>query len=222
MFPESFNAYFDASIIKRAIQSNKIEIEVINFRDYSTNKHNKVDDTPYGGGAGMVIGLQPVVDCINAIKNKDSYVILTTPSGYMYNQSLAKQFVVEHEHIIIICGHYEGIDERIYHYIDIPLSIGDYVLTGGELPACIITDSLVRLIDGVISKESLVAESFEDMLLDYPVYTKPYQYDNHKVPEILLSGNHKLVDEFNHDQRIQKTKKYRPDIYSAYIKQKGK
>lgn len=222
LFPESIENYLNSSIIKRAREKKQIQIEIINFRDYTTNKHKKVDDTVYGGGVGMVIGIQPIVDCLKQIKTEDSFVILTTPSGYLYKQETAKKIATSHKHVIIICGHYEGIDERIYEYIDMPISIGDYILTGGELAACIIVDSTTRLIDGVINKDSLVSESFEDMLLDHPVYTKPKEFENQKVPDVLLSGNHKLINEFNLEQRIAKTKKYRPDIYKAYTLKKGK
>lgn len=212
LFPESFDSYLNQSIIKKAIENKKIEIEIIDYRQFSSNKHKKVDDTPFGGGPGMVIQLEPIVECLKKIKTNNSCVILTTPSGYLYNQSFAKNFSVNYEHLIIICGHYEGIDERIYHYIDIPLSIGDYVLTGGEIPALIILDSITRLLDGVINKDSLISESFEANLLDYPVYTKPRIYDSHEVPEVLVSGNHEKIREFRHKMQIEKTKKYRPDL----------
>ena len=212
LFPESFSSYLNQSIVKKAIDNKKIEIKIIDYRQFSNNKHKKVDDTPFGGGPGMVIQLQPIVDCLNKIKTKNSCVILTTPSGYLYNQSYAKKFSLDYEHLIIICGHYEGIDERIYNFIDLPLSIGDYVLTGGEIPALIILDSVTRLLDGVINKESLISESFERNLLDYPVYTKPRIYDSYEIPDVLLSGNHQKIKEFREKMQFEKTKKYRPDL----------
>ncbi|MDE5599480.1 MAG: tRNA (guanosine(37)-N1)-methyltransferase TrmD [Ureaplasma sp.] len=212
LFPESFSSYLNQSIIKNAINNKKIEIQIIDYRQFANNKHKKVDDTPFGGGPGMVIQLEPIVDCLNKIKTENSCVILTTPSGYLYNQSYAKKFSLDYEHLIIICGHYEGIDERIYNFIDIPLSIGDYVLTGGEIPALIILDSVTRLLDGVINKESLISESFETNLLDYPVYTKPRVYDSYEVPDVLLSGNHQKIKEFREKMQFEKTKKYRPDL----------
>lgn len=204
----------------KIISSNKlVDIEVINFRDYSSDKHKKVDDISYGGGPGMVLSVQPIVDCLKTIKTNDSKVILLTPSGIIYNQSIANSFL-KYKHIILICGHYEGFDERILNYVDYQISIGDYVLTGGEIAALAVIDSISRLIPGAINSESLQNESFEQNLLDYPVYTKPQVYDSYKVPEVLLSGNKKLIDEYRLNQRIIKTKINRPDLYDKYLNEK--
>ena len=204
----------------KIISSNKlVDIEVINFRDFSNDKHKKVDDISYGGGPGMVLSVQPIVDCLKTIKRNDSKVILLTPSGRIYNQSTANSFL-KYKHIILICGHYEGFDERILNYVDYQISIGDYVLTGGEIAALAIIDSISRLVPGAINSESLQNESFEQNLLDYPVYTKPQIYDLYKVPEVLLSGNKKLIDEYRFNQRIIKTKINRPDLYEKYLKEK--
>ena len=212
LFPEMFDGFINTSIIKRAIESNKVEIELINFRDYSKDPHNKVDDTPYGGGAGMVLTCQPIFDCIESIRTKDSKVILLTPSGIPYKQKIAYDLSNE-KHLIIICGHYEGFDERILSIVDMEVSIGDYVLTGGEIPSMVLTDSIIRLIPGVINEESHINDSFnEDYLLDYPTYTKPAEYKGMKVPEVLISGDHKKIDEWRKQESIKKTKNNRPDL----------
>lgn len=219
LFPKVFDQYINSSIIKKAINSNAVEIEIINFRNFSKNRHNKVDDTPYGGGPGMVLTLQPIVDALKKVKTKDSLTILLTPSGYQFKNKMSK-VISKCKHIILICGHYEGFDERINNYVDIQLSIGDYVLTGGELPALVVLDATIRQIENVINKDSLLSESFENNLLDYPVYTKPYEFEGMVVPDVLLGGNHKLINKYRFNQQIEKTKKFRNDLYQKYIKEK--
>jgi len=211
IFPDMFNGAFSESIIKRAIESNLVEINIHNFRDYTEDPHNKVDDTPYGGGAGMVLMCQPIVDCLEHIKTDDSYVILLTPSGKVYNQSMAYD-LSKKKHLIFICGHYEGFDERITNFVDLELSIGDFVLTGGEIPTMAIVDSIVRLIPGVINEDSHIEDSFNDYLLDYPSYTKPRVYRGLEVPEVLVSGDHKKIDEWRHNESLKRTKDRRPDL----------
>lgn len=212
IFPEMFDGAFSESIIKRAIEDNKVEINIHNFRDYTEDSHNKVDDTPYGGGAGMVLMCQPIVDCLDSIRTNDSKVILLTPSGKTYNQQMAYDLSKE-KHLIFICGHYEGFDERITNFIDMEISIGDYVLTGGEIPAMAIVDSIVRLIPGVIKEESHLEDSFnEDYLLDYPSYTKPRVFRGFEVPEVLISGDHKRIDEWRKEESLKRTKEKRPDL----------
>ena len=184
---------------------------MIDFRKYSKLSNNQVDDTPYGGGPGMVLRCEPIFDCIDDIKTDKSVIVMMTPDGKTYNQKCAYEFS-KLEHLIIICGHYEGFDERIRTLCDYEISIGDYILTGGEIPAMILTDSIVRLIDGVITKESLDDESFSDGLLDYETYTKPREYRGMKVPDVLLSGDHKKIYEFREQSRIEKTKKKRSDL----------
>lgn len=206
LFPNMFDGFLSESIIKRAIEKKKVQVEIINFREYSTSSNNQVDDTPYGGGAGMVLMCQPIFDCIDKIKTEDSLVIMLTPDGKKYNQGMAKDFS-KCKHLILLCGHYEGFDERIKTIVDMEISVGDYVLTGGELPAMIISDSVIRLIEGVINKDSLVSESFEDDLYDYPVYTKPANFRGLLVPDVLLSGNHSRIDEWRRNKRIEKTNK---------------
>ena len=211
LFPEMFNGFLNESIIKRAINNKIVDIEIINFRDYSKLSNKMVDDKPYGGGDGMLLRCEPIFEAIDDIRTNDSYVILMCPTGSVYNQKKALE-LKNKKHLIIICGHYEGFDERIKTLADEIISMGDFVLTGGEIPAMAITDSVVRLLDGVINKESLENESFNDNLLDYPVYTKPYEYRGMKVPDILLSGDHKKIEEYRNKERVRVTKEKRQDI----------
>jgi len=211
LFPNMFEGVLSESIIKRAIENDKVEINLIDFRKYSKLSNNQVDDTPYGGGAGMVLRCEPIFDCIDAIKTEDSKIIMMTPDGVTYNQKMAYDFS-KFKHLIIICGHYEGFDERIRTLCDYEVSIGDYVLTGGEIPAMILTDSIVRLIDGVINEDSLANESFTNNLLDYETYTKPREYRGMKVPDVLLSGDHKKIEEFRKESQLRKTEKKRSDL----------
>lgn len=206
LFPSMFDGFLNESIIKRAIEKDIVNINVVNFRDYTTAPHNKVDDTPYGGGPGMVLMPQPIFDAVESLKDSDSYVIMLTPSGRTYNQQVAKSLKSK-KHIILICGHYEGFDERIKTICDEEISIGDYILTGGEIPAMAICDSITRLLDGVINNTSLESESFEDDLLDYPVYTKPRDFRGMKVPDVLLNGNHKEIKEYRDSKRVELTDK---------------
>ncbi len=212
LFPEMFNGVFTESIIKRAQENSKVEIEFHNFRDYTEDPHLKVDDTPFGGGAGMVLMCQPIVDCLEKIKTPESKIILLTPSGVPYKQKIAYDLAKE-KHLIIICGHYEGFDERILNFVDMEISIGDYVLTGGEIPAMVLVDSIVRLIPGVINEQSHIEDSFnENYLLDYPTYTKPRVYRGLEVPEVLVSGDHAKIDKWRYEQSLEKTKERRPDL----------
>lgn len=211
LFPSLVTPFTNESIIKRAIESNKVTINIINIRDFTLLKNGQVDDTPYGGGAGMVLMCEPIFRAVESIKTNDSKVILMSPSGTTYNQSKAYE-LSSLKHIILICGHYEGIDERIMSIVDEEISIGDYVLTGGELPAMVISDSVIRLLDGVINKDSLESESFTNDLLDYPVYTKPRVFRGMEVPEVLLNGNHKKIKEHNESMRVKKTHEKRVDL----------
>jgi len=211
IFPNMFTSVFEESILKRAQEEKKVKIRIINFRDYSKDPHNKVDDTPFGGGCGMVLSCQPIFDCIDAIRTEKSKVILLTPDGTTYKQQLAYDLSKE-EHLIIICGHYEGFDERIRSLVDLELSIGDYVLTGGEYASMILVDSIVRLLPGVIKEESHRKESFNDHLLDYPNYTKPRVYRGMEVPEVLLSGDHKRIEAYRREESYKRTQARRPDL----------
>ncbi len=211
LFPDMFSGFLSESIIKRAIERRCVDIEIINFRKYSTLNNHQVDDTPYGGGAGMVLRLEPLVSAIRAVKTPDSRVILLTPAGKKYDQEKAR-LLSTCKHLILVCGHYEGFDERILHYVDEEISIGDYVLTGGEIPAMAISDSVIRLLDGVIKKESFENDSFYDGLLDYPQYTKPAVFEGHEVPQVLLSGDHQNVDKWREEAALLKTKERRKDL----------
>ena len=205
LFPEMFQGFLNSSIIKRAIEDKKIEVNLVNFRDYSLDKHKRVDDYPYGGGAGMVLMCEPIFRAIEDIKTDDALVVMMSPTGKRFNQNEA--VALSHtKHLIILCGHYEGFDERIRSIVDMEISIGDYVLTGGEVPAMVIVDAVSRLIPGVISEESLDSESFNDGLYDYPNYTKPALFRGMKVPDVLLSGHHENIDKWRMEERIKRTK----------------
>ncbi len=211
LFPEMFQSVFNESIVKRAVDNNLVEINIHNIRDYSLDPHHKVDDTPYGGGEGMVLMCQPIFDLVKTLRTKESYVILLTPDGVRYQQKLAYKLAT-YKHLIIICGHYEGFDERIRTICDLELSIGDYILTGGELASMVIVDSVVRLVPGVIKEESHLKESFNNNLLDYPQYTKPRVYEGLRVPEVLLSGDHQKIKEYREQESLKRTKERRPDL----------
>lgn len=211
LFPNMFDGFLTESIIKRAIQNGKVEVKIINFRDYSVYNNKQVDDTPYGGGAGMVLMCDPIFRCIDEIRTPKSHIIILSPEGSIYNEKKAKE-LSEYEDIILICGHYEGFDERIKTLADEIISVGDFVLTGGEIPAMLIADSIIRLLPGAITNESLESESFNENLLDYPVYTKPAVYRDMNVPDILLSGDHKKIDDYRESERIRFTKEKRPDL----------
>ncbi len=211
LFPNMFEGFLTESIIKRAIEKEKVKINIIDIRDYTPYKNNQVDDYQFGGGGGMIMMCEPVFNAVESIKDEDSYVILLTPRGRTYNEKKAYE-LKDKKHLIIICGHYEGFDERIYTLADELVSIGDFILTGGELPSMMITDSVVRLIDGVITSTSLETESFNDNLLDYPVYTKPRVFRDMEVPEVLVSGDHKKINEYRESERKRITKEYRSDL----------
>ena len=204
LFPSMFEGFINESIIKRAIESKKVEINIINIRDYSKDPHKKVDDYGFGGGKGMILKIEPIYDALESIKTQNSKVILMTPQGIKYNQTKAYELSKE-KHLIIICGHYEGFDERIRSLVDMEISIGDYVLTGGEIPAMAISDSIIRLIDGVIEKESHMNDSFNNNLLDYPVYTHPVDFKGMKVPDVLLSGHHANIEKWRKEEQIKRT-----------------
>ena len=217
LFPNMFSGFMNESIIKRAIDEKKVTINTVNFRDYAKNKHKKVDDTPYGGGSGMVLMCQPIFDAVDSVRTEKSKVILLSPQGKKFSQKKAYELSKE-EHLIFICGHYEGFDERIRSICDEEISIGDYVLTGGELPAMVITDSIVRLLPGVIDEQSHLNDSFNDNLLDYPTYTKPRNYKGMQVPEVLLSGDHEKIKEWRDEKRLKITSEKRPDLLNKKVK----
>lgn len=222
LFPEMIERGLGDSIIKRAVASGKVGIDIYNIRDYTNEKHGSVDDYPYGGGAGMVMQAQPVYDCYKAIRavcGDAPKVIYLSPQGRVFNQETAKELAVGCD-IILLCGHYEGIDERVLEEIvDMEISIGDYVLTGGELPAMVLVDAISRLLPGVLHNEtSAVSESLEDGLLEYPQYSRPEVWNGQHVPPILLSGDHAAVDAWRHEQSLLRTKEKRPDLWDEYKK----
>jgi tRNA (guanine37-N1)-methyltransferase len=215
LFPEMIEGFFNTSILKRAIDKKLIEINIINFRDYATNARHSVDDYEFGGGAGMLISVEPIHKALEAIDGlKNSYKILTSPAGTVWNEAVAKR-ISKMDHIVLICGHYEGFDARVLNYVDEEVSIGDFVLTGGELPACIIVDSVARLIEGVIASDSLQQESFQEGLLEYPQYTHPKVYDGKNVPEILFTGHHANIRKWRLKEALRKTYIKRPDLLKA-------
>jgi tRNA (guanine37-N1)-methyltransferase len=214
LFPEMFQGPFDFSIVKRAIEKNLIEVNIVNLRSFGLGKHQVVDDTPYGGGDGMVLRVDVLEKAIESVKtnlNKDEEkVILLAAHGKTFDQALSQNYS-KLKHLIIVCGHYEGVDERIKEYIDEEVSVGDYILTGGEIPAMLITDSVARLVDGVIKKGSSANESFSPFL-EHPHYTKPQTFNNSSVPGVLLSGNHKEIEDWRNKKSLEVTKKLRPDL----------
>ena len=211
LFPESFS-YLNSSILKRAQENGLLEINLIDIRDFSLDKHKKCDDYPFGGGAGMLMSAQPIYDAIKSVQDDNSFIVFPSPSGEKFNVDIAKE-LSKKEHLIFICGHYEGIDQRIIDiFSPLEVSIGDYVLTGGELPTMVIVDCLSRFIDGVISRESLLEESFSSNNLEYPQYTRPADFKGCKVPEVLLSGNHAEIERYRKEQSELITKKRRPDL----------
>ncbi|MFA5719505.1 MAG: tRNA (guanosine(37)-N1)-methyltransferase TrmD [Acholeplasmataceae bacterium] len=211
IFPNMLDAYLQESIIKRALEDEKIEINVRNIRNYSKLKHHQVDDTIYGGGAGMLLMFPPFYDAIADLKKADTHIILTTPKGKTLNQKQVES-LSKKKHLIILCGHYEGIDSRIDDLVDEQISIGDYVLTGGELAALVLIDSITRLQEGVINASSHLDDTFSENLLEYPQYTKPQVYEGYEVPEVLLSGHHDNIAYYRRYQSIKETYLKRPDL----------
>lgn len=221
LFPQMILDGLNTSITGRALDNGVLSVTAINIRDFTKSKHLKVDDYPYGGGAGLVMQAQPVCDAYDSIVQrigKKPRVVYMTPQGHTFHQKMAEEFARE-EDLVILCGHYEGIDERALELIVTDyVSIGDYVLTGGELPAMVMIDTISRLVPGVLNnQESAETESFSDGLLEYPQYSRPYEYRGLKVPDILLSGNHGKVDEWRHEQSLERTKRIRPDLYERYL-----
>ena len=211
LFPKMFEGILEESIIKRAIEKGIVEINIIDFREFSKLSNHQVDDTPYGGGRGMVLRCEPLVEAIESVKTKDSKVLLMCPQGVPYKEKKAIELSKE-KHLIFVCGHYEGYDERIRAFVDEEISIGDYVLTGGEIPAMAIMDSVIRLLPGVIKEDSYLEDSFMNNRLDYPTYTKPASFRGLTVPEVLLSGDHAKIKQWREEQALENTKKRRKDL----------
>jgi len=211
LFPEMFDT-LNHSILERAQKNEKIKINLVNIRDFSSDKHKKVDDTPFGGGAGMVMTCQPLFDAIKSVITNNSKIIYMSPKGYLLKQSKVVE-LAKNEHIVIVCGHYEGIDQRVIDYFNMQeISIGDYVLTGGELPAMVLVDAVSRYVDGVLSEGSTDEESFSNGLLEYPQYTKPREYEGLFVPDVLFNGNHKEIEKWKREQSLKVTRERRPDL----------
>ena len=224
LFPNVVEAVLGESIIGRARKNGLITVEAHDIRDYTKDKHKKTDDAPYGGGKGMLMATQPICDCFKAICKKQPqgsrYVIYASPRGRLFNHEVAKE-LTRYDNIVILCGHYEGVDQRVIdEIIDEEISIGDYVLTGGEIPACIIVDAVARLVDGVLSdKECYEKESIASGLLEYPQYTRPFTFEGKDVPEVLISGHHANIDKWRYEQSLKLTKERRPDLYEKYMKE---
>lgn len=214
LFPNMFSGFLSESIVKRAINEGRVTVNLVNPREFTLDKHKHVDDTPYGGGSGMVLACQPMFDCLKSIANPKR-VILMTPQGSPYKQKDAIRLSKE-EHIVLVCGHYEGFDERIRTLCDEEISLGDYVLTGGEIPAMAISDSIIRLLNGVITENSHLYDSHSNGLLEHPQYTKPAVYEGMEVPSVLLNGNHKLIEEWRDKEALRTTYKKRPDLLVGY------
>lgn len=212
LFPEMFSSFLDYSIIRRAIAKGLVAFELVNIRDFTKDRHHRVDNPPVGGGAGLILMCQPVLDGLKSVRSSSSRVILTSPKGAIFNQEKA-ELLSKEEHLIFLCGHYEGMDDRIEAYADETLSIGDFILTGGEMAVMTVSDAIIRLIPGVITEESTKTESFSENVLEYPQYTLPYDYEGKKIPAILFSGNHRAIEKYRRKQSLVLTRKYRPDLF---------
>lgn len=214
MCPELFESFELSALISRGVQNGRLEFRVIDFRDFTDGSFRKIDDSPYGGGRGMVIRCRPVIDALESVRTPDSHTVILSPKGTPFNQKSARR-LSEKRHLILICGHYEGFDARIYPYADELISIGDFILSGGEIPAMAVCDSIVRLLDGSLRDGSASEESFENGLLEYPQYTRPYEYRGAKVPDVLLSGNHDAIKKWREEQAVLLTSEYRPDLLNC-------
>ena len=216
LFEEMYDGVINTSIISRAKEKGVVDIDFVNIRDFAKDKFKHVDDAPFGGGAGMVMKCEPVLDALSSVRNDKSHVILMSPHGKTFNQAKAKE-LTKYDHLILIAGHYEGLDYRITKHVDEELSIGDYILTGGELASMVVIDAVTRLLDGAINSESIMEESFENDLLEYPQYTQPRNYEGDEVPEVLVSGNHAKIREYRILQSLLITKEKRPDLFEKHI-----
>jgi len=209
--PEQFGDFQRTSLIERSIKAGLLDFEVVDIRDFAKGCFRKVDDSPYGGGAGMILRCQPVIDALESVRSQESHVIILAPAGKTYTQKDAHRFA-DKKHLIMICGHFEGMDARIYQYADELISIGDYIITGGELASMVISDSVMRLVKGSMKEDSITEESFENGLLEYPQYTRPSDYKGQKVPEVLLSGNHEAIRQWRMNESVRVTTEQRPDL----------
>lgn len=215
LFPEMFEGFLNTSIIKKARLKELVEFELVDIRSFTTNKHNRVDDYPFGGGQGLVMAVQPIADALKSVKKDTSKVMMASASGTTINQAKVRK-LAEEEHLILLCGHYEGIDQRVMKLVDEEFSIGDYILTGGELPSMVLADAITRLLEGVIKEDSHLDESFENGLLEYPHYTRPEEYEGEAIPEVLKSGHHEKIRRFRLKESLRKTWTVRPDLFKNY------
>lgn len=216
LFPNMFDGFMNNSIIKRAIGTNVVEVKIVDIRSYTKDKYGRVDTPPIGGGAGLIMKCQPVIDAIRDNLTENCKVILMSPRGETFSQKKAHEYKNDNEDLIFVCGHYEGLDERINNYIDETISIGDYILTGGELASMVISDAIIRLLDGAIDEKSTDEESFENGLLEYPQYTEPYDFEGYKVPDILYSGNHTAIKKWRQKESLKLTRTHRFDLFKKY------
>lgn len=216
LFPEFYDSFKNTSIINKALKKNIVELQTINIRDYSDDKNRRVDDTTIGGGPGLILKCDSLIKAIKALKNQKNKVIFLSSRGKIYNQSKARELVRDNKDLILLCGHYEGIDERVLDYVDEEICIGEYILTGGEIPSLVVADSLIRLLDGAIKEESHLNESYENKLLEYPQYTLPREYEGKEIPEILLTGNHEAVEKWRLKESLKATIQRRPDMLVSY------
>ena len=215
LFPEMFDGFLTNSIIKRAIGKGVVEVKIVNIRDYTKDKYGRVDTPPIGGGAGLVMKCQPIVDALKDVSTSESKKIMLNPRGKQFNQQMAVS-LSEDKDLVLLCGHYEGIDERVNDYVDELVSIGDYVLTGGEIGAMAIADAVIRLLDGAITDISLDEESFNDNLLEYPQFTEPKDFEGKKVPDILYTGNHTAIEKYRRKESLRLTREHRPDLFKKH------
>ena len=215
LFPEMFDGFLTNSIIKRAISKRVVEVNIINIRDYTKDRYGRVDTPPIGGGAGLIMKCQPIVDALKSVCTSSSKRIMLNPRGKQYNQKTAKELSKEKD-LVLLCGHYEGIDERVNDFVDELISVGDYILTGGEIGAMAIADSVIRLLDGAITETSLEDESFNDYLLEYPQYTEPKDFNGKKVPDILYTGNHTAIEKYRRKESLRLTREHRPDLFEKH------
>ncbi|MFA6739744.1 MAG: tRNA (guanosine(37)-N1)-methyltransferase TrmD [Bacilli bacterium] len=215
LFPEMFEGFLSTSIIKRAIAKEAVAVEVVDIRSFTKDKYHRVDDYPVGGGAGLVMKCQPLLDALAHVRNATSHVVMMSPRGKTFVQAHAKAYAQE-THLILVCGHYEGVDERVTPYVDEELSIGDYILTGGELASMVVSDAVIRLLEGAIRAESSLEESFEENLLEYPQYTLPRRYKGQEIPPILFSGNHAAIAKWRRKEQLRITRTKRPDLYATH------
>ena len=223
LFPDCFNSVLNSGLLGKALAKQIAEVHLVNPRDFTTDKHRKVDDEPYGGGVGMLMKPEPIFNAVESLPTLPRReIILMSPQGQTINQPLLKELVTNYDQLVVICGHYEGVDERVLHLVTREVSLGDFILTGGEIPAMALINGVVRLIPGTVAKtESLTAESFEEGLLDYPQYTRPANFRGLKVPDVLLSGNHAAIAQWRYEQQIQKTRDRRPDLLEKLKQEVG-